>query len=66
MVIQEGLPCAVPVDAGGGEWCGPGARRDRRDTAGTRSIDAMRVKVRLGFYLKKEVLDQVIDALLRE
>jgi hypothetical protein len=31
-----------------------------------RSFDVVRERVRLGYYLKKDVLDQVIDALARE
>jgi hypothetical protein len=31
-----------------------------------RSFDVVRERVRLGYYLKKEVLDQVVDALARE
>jgi hypothetical protein len=31
-----------------------------------RNFDVVRERVRLGYYLKKEVLDQVVDAMARE
>jgi hypothetical protein len=32
----------------------------------TRKFDAMRERVRMGYYMKKEVLDQVLDSMMKD